>query len=374
MCVCGIACADCTGSRNCGVCGSRLTLIGSMAAHVGSHHHSLLSVLWADVVSVQDDSEDSAQHLGLTDLSAAEDYLYLFQLPAALPLAAAAAARGQDPGGSRRAAANGNSSSAAAAFGLQRAAGIKELPSGKIGKLLIFQSGKVKLQIGDVLLDVTAGVPCVTRQDVAAVNASAKMLVNLGPVTQRAVVCPDVWQLMADQEVPQWQRAAAAMQRQRLGGAAEAAAAHAEMHAAAAAANGKTKGSAAADDADGMDVDSDEQHQQEQEQEDDENLEDSMSEVDSPKAKAVIESSSEEKIISEPGSSRESTPAAVKQEAAAPAARAAASPAVDDEVMNLLGLPTGAAAAAERGKGRFRPAAGRPTRGVKKEDGMDVDR
>ncbi|KAF6258316.1 hypothetical protein COO60DRAFT_1252076, partial [Scenedesmus sp. NREL 46B-D3] len=54
------------------------------------------------------------------------------------------------------------------------------------------------MQIGDVLLDVTAGLPCVTRQDVAAVNTSSKHLVQLGPIAQRAVVCPDVWQLMAD--------------------------------------------------------------------------------------------------------------------------------------------------------------------------------
>lgn len=41
---------------------------------------------------------------------------------------------------------------------------LSSLPSGKLGKLLVFESGKVKLQIGDILLDVEPGVPCVFRQ------------------------------------------------------------------------------------------------------------------------------------------------------------------------------------------------------------------
>jgi len=44
------------------------------------------------------------------------------------------------------------------------------LPSGKIGKLLVFKSGRVKLQMGDVLMDVSAGMPIAHRQDVS--NAS----------------------------------------------------------------------------------------------------------------------------------------------------------------------------------------------------------
>jgi hypothetical protein len=39
-----------------------------------------------------------------------------------------------------------------------------KLPAGKVGKLLVFESGKVKMQIGEVLLDVQPGVPCGFRQ------------------------------------------------------------------------------------------------------------------------------------------------------------------------------------------------------------------
>lgn len=41
---------------------------------------------------------------------------------------------------------------------------LSKLPAGKIGKLLVFESGKVKMQIGEVLLDVQPGVPCGFRQ------------------------------------------------------------------------------------------------------------------------------------------------------------------------------------------------------------------
>lgn len=232
--------------------------------------------------------------------------------------------------------------------------------------------------MGDVLLDVTAGVPCVTRQEVAAINSSAKMLVNLGPVTQRAVVCPDVWQLMSDQEVPHWQRTAAVKQRQRLGGAAEAAAEHAEMHAAAAA-NGK--GLAAADgDADDMELDSDSKREQGAS----ENSEDSMSEdldeqmTDQTVAPKTTDCSGGDrgKDNAEAGSRQDSPAAAAEPELATVAAAAAA---VDEDVLGLLGIPPSrsaspAAAAISRGKGRFRPAAGRTVRGAKKADGRNVDR
>lgn len=334
---------------------------------------------------MQDDPEHSVQQLGLADLSAAQDYIYLFQLPAALPLAVAPKQQeAADPQRGKRAAAANGSSNNAAAVGLHQAAGVRELPSGKVGKLLLFQSGKVKMQIGDVLLDVSPGVPCVTRQEVAAINASAKMLVNLGPVTQRAVVCPDVWQLMADQDVPGWQRAAAVKQRQRLGGAAEAAAEHAQLHAAAAA-NGKAT---VQDGSGSMDVDS-EDHEQQQQQagggkdndvdadgadgmsEDDANVDENdgikgkREQGKSDKDSGSGESSSEDDDSSSPEESPPAAAAAVKQE---PPKAAAAASNHDDEVMTLLGLPTAAAASGgSRGRGRFRPAASRPVRGVKKE-------
>lgn len=60
----------------------------------------------------------------------------------------------------------------------------------------MFESGAVKLQMGDVLLDVAAGTPCQFRQDVAAINVNHGQFVFLGDVAQRAVCSPNIDQLI----------------------------------------------------------------------------------------------------------------------------------------------------------------------------------
>lgn len=66
----------------------------------------------------------------------------------------------------------------------------------QIGKLLVFESGAVKLQMGDVLMDVTAGTPCQFRQEIAAVNAKDAHFIFLGDVSQRIVSSPNIEQLI----------------------------------------------------------------------------------------------------------------------------------------------------------------------------------
>ena len=65
----------------------------------------------------------------------------------------------------------------------------------QVGKL-VFESGAVKLQMGDVLLDVAAGTPCQFRQEVASINAREGHFVFLGDVAQRVVCSPNVEQLI----------------------------------------------------------------------------------------------------------------------------------------------------------------------------------
>jgi len=66
----------------------------------------------------------------------------------------------------------------------------------QVGKLLVFESGAVKLQMGDVVLDVAAGTPCQFRQDMASINAREGHFVFLGDVAQRVVCSPNVEQLI----------------------------------------------------------------------------------------------------------------------------------------------------------------------------------
>lgn len=67
-----------------------------------------------------------------------------------------------------------------------------ELPDGKIGRLLIYESGKVQLRMGDMLFNVDQGSSCKFAQDVAVVCPKESEIMYLGPVNARAVVTPDV--------------------------------------------------------------------------------------------------------------------------------------------------------------------------------------
>ena len=66
----------------------------------------------------------------------------------------------------------------------------------QIGKMLVFQSGAVKVQLGDVLFDVLPGTEAAFRQDIAAVNAAEQACVFLGGISQRVVACPDIAHLL----------------------------------------------------------------------------------------------------------------------------------------------------------------------------------
>lgn len=60
----------------------------------------------------------------------------------------------------------------------------------------MYESGAVKMQLGDVLFDVLPGTDSAFRQDIAAVSAADQACVFLGGVSQRAVACPDIGHLL----------------------------------------------------------------------------------------------------------------------------------------------------------------------------------
>ena len=65
-----------------------------------------------------------------------------------------------------------------------------------MGKLLVFESGAVKLQMGEVLLDVSLGSSCGFRQDVAATCTASGQFLQLGKLEARLVASPDIGQLL----------------------------------------------------------------------------------------------------------------------------------------------------------------------------------
>ena len=117
----------------------------------------------------QDEVTDAARELGVMDLEDDEEgqKLFLVQMPSVLPISAQAVeeyAAGAGPSTSSAASGPSTSSSAEA----RRGCALKELPSGHIGRLLVYRSGKVKLQMGEVLMDVSPGLPCLHRIDVSS--------------------------------------------------------------------------------------------------------------------------------------------------------------------------------------------------------------
>ncbi|KAK9843954.1 hypothetical protein WJX81_000386 [Elliptochloris bilobata] len=79
---------------------------------------------------------------------------------------------------------------------------MRECVPGRAGQLLVFESGAVKLQLGDALLDVTSGGAADFRQEAAVLHGT--QLLHLGEVPVRAVASVDVPSLLSDEPLPQW--------------------------------------------------------------------------------------------------------------------------------------------------------------------------
>lgn len=75
---------------------------------------------------------------------------------------------------------------------------LKDASEGYIGKLQLLKSGKARLLLGDVTLDVTMGTPCGFLQDVVAVHTEDNRsdMICLGHVNHRLICTPDFEHLL----------------------------------------------------------------------------------------------------------------------------------------------------------------------------------
>uniref|UniRef100_A0A2P2JCM0 DNA binding protein n=2 Tax=Rhizophora mucronata TaxID=61149 RepID=A0A2P2JCM0_RHIMU len=129
-----------------------------------------------------------ASDLGLLD-KGEKKKLFLFQLPAKLPLLKrSASAKGKE----RAESSTMSESNSASKMGSDLA----ELAEGYMGKMLVYRSGAVKLKLGSTLYDVSSGSDCIFAQDVMAINTAAKHCCTIGELGKRAVVAPDVDSLL----------------------------------------------------------------------------------------------------------------------------------------------------------------------------------
>lgn len=73
---------------------------------------------------------------------------------------------------------------------------VRDLPSGYLGKLMVYRSGKVKMKIGDILFDVSIGTKSTCLQHVAHISTKDKTAMILGTIKQRTVVTPNIEDLL----------------------------------------------------------------------------------------------------------------------------------------------------------------------------------
>ncbi|KAJ8478054.1 hypothetical protein OPV22_021781 [Ensete ventricosum] len=81
--------------------------------------------------------------------------------------------------------------------GAMKGCKLEDLSAGYMGKIMVYKSGKVKMQLGDVLFDISPGLKCEFAQDIAAINTKEKHCCILGKLNKRAVITPDMDSLLA---------------------------------------------------------------------------------------------------------------------------------------------------------------------------------
>ncbi|KAL5569877.1 hypothetical protein UlMin_026452 [Ulmus minor] len=139
-------------------------------------------------VEYHEDSTADASELGLTE-EKKEPQMMLFQLPSTLPFfKRAASTKGKEKVGSSTVSESISSST--------EGGKPEDLSGGYMGKIQVYESGKVKLKLGDVLFDVSPGTDCICAEDVLAINTTKKKCCDLGELGKRAVVTPDVESLL----------------------------------------------------------------------------------------------------------------------------------------------------------------------------------
>lgn len=111
------------------------------------------------------------------------------------------------------------------------------LPPTQIAKMFVFNNGRVRWQMGDVLMRVDPTPPTSFRQDVVAINignpsgaSGSKQQQDsstqgsatwLGQIDVRATISPDMEQLLSDSDIPEWRRGPLPEHYMRRGDAAQ---------------------------------------------------------------------------------------------------------------------------------------------------------
>ncbi|ESW26588.1 hypothetical protein PHAVU_003G132000 [Phaseolus vulgaris] len=136
----------------------------------------------AEARTYDEEATNSAMELGLLEENL-EANMFLIKLPSKLPIISTADggkdvnAKSKPPVGTKKG---------------ERLCELKDLPSGFMGKMLVYKSGKIKLKLGNTLYDVSSGMNCSFSQDVVAINKAEKTLCSIGEISKHVTITPDI--------------------------------------------------------------------------------------------------------------------------------------------------------------------------------------
>lgn len=78
---------------------------------------------------------------------------------------------------------------------------ITKVPDGRLGKLRVYKSGKVRMEIGGLEFCVDQGCETFFHQEISCVCPLAKEIINLGPISKRMVLTPDLESMLVQDTV-----------------------------------------------------------------------------------------------------------------------------------------------------------------------------
>lgn len=80
---------------------------------------------------------------------------------------------------------------------------LEDMPEGQIGKLVVYKSGKMKMKLGNILLDVNQGMQSSFLENIMVIDHESedtKKAIELGHIVQKFVCAPNMDALLKDDE------------------------------------------------------------------------------------------------------------------------------------------------------------------------------
>lgn len=138
----------------------------------------------AESRTYNENASNPAMELGLLEKNL-EASMFLINLPPNLPMVKqSATSGGQDV--------NVNTRPPRGPKEVEELYKLNDLPSGFMGKMLVYRSGAIKLKLGDTIYDVSSAMNCTFAEDLVAINTAQKDCCTIGEISKHVTITPDI--------------------------------------------------------------------------------------------------------------------------------------------------------------------------------------